>query len=508
MKFLIEFSESNLQKFRNFIKLCNKTFTKSGIIMTIEKNKFIRVAPDPFSISDKFERDYFETKIMELYKNFTFIQYDLNPLSQSKKNSTYNKLELKISNRNFNNINQNEDSLNENIITFRIALEELNKLNEMLQTNFLFSNQLTIKAAAKPDFMNNEESKNYSNTYLSIFDKPTNSIKSGILFKPLKYFFKIIDYEDEDYAELRDSNNKISNLGNHLFCSIIKSKFFKKFCTMASKNFNKIMEIYTFKQRDIKEKVDKNHLIISYLNNSFSIGYFLSNNLIPHNNIINLEEFKKIYKIKINSEILLKLLKNFNFENDNPDLISIWTKGLVMKTEFILDNSFEDIENNNIHNNNNYIENNDGEDNYLEEEDSENIKSYMFIKSLIYYINAIEIIDYDENDDEKHISKKKYVLDLIDNNIDDMHEELNKSFDYNIEDDINDIKEKKDIIRGGSQFLDDEDEIEKENNEEKNDISNDEEKTEEDKKKKNKIKEKKKKRNLNKSKKNNKKKNK
>ena len=37
MKFLIEFSESNLQKFRNFIKLCNKTFTKSGIIMTIEK---------------------------------------------------------------------------------------------------------------------------------------------------------------------------------------------------------------------------------------------------------------------------------------------------------------------------------------------------------------------------------------------------------------------------------------------------------------------------------------
>ena len=471
--------------------------------MTIEKNMYIRVAPDPFSISEKFERDYFETKIMEIYKNFTFIQYILNPLSQSKKNSTYNKLELKISNKNKdnNNMNQNKDSSNENIITFRIALEELNKLNEMLQTNFLFSNQLTIKAAAKPDFMNSEESKNYSNTYLSIFDKPTNSIKSGILFKPLKYFFRIIDYEEEDYVELIKDNNKIANLGNHLFASIIKSKFFKKFCSMASKNFNKIMEIYTFKQRDIKEKVDKNHLIISYLNNSYSIGYFLSNNLNLniHDNSINLEEFKKIYKIKINSEILLKLLKNFNFENDNPDIISIWTKGLVMKTDFILDNSFEDIENNN-----NYIDNNDGEDNYLEVDNSENIINYMSIKSLIYYINPIEIIDYDENDDEKHISKKKYVLDLIDNNIDDMHEELNKSVDYSIDND--DIKEKE-IYKLESQYLDDDDEIEKENMDIKNDISNEEEKSEEeDKKKKKKIKEAGKQKKTKKTKKNNKKK--
>ena len=504
MKFLIEFSESNLQKFRNFIKLCNKTFTKSGIIMTIEKNMYIRVAPDPFSISEKFERDYFETKIMEIYKNFTFIQYVLIPISQSKKNSTYNKLELKVSNKNNNNnnINQNKDSLNENIITFRIALEELNKLNELLQTNFLFSNQLTIKAAAKPDFMNNEESKNYSNTYLSIFDKPKNSIKSGILFKPLKYCFRIIDYEDEEYIE-SENNNIIANLGNHLFCSIIKSKFFKKFCTMASKNFNKIMDIYTFKQRDLKEKTDKNHLIISYLNNSFSIGYFLSNNFnlnIP-NNVINIEEFKKIYKIKINSEILLKLLKNFNFENDNPDLISIWTKGLVMKTEFFLNNTFEDIEN---INNNNYIDNNDGEDNFFEEENSENAISFMSIKSLIYYTNPIEIIDYDENNDEKLISKKKYVLDLIDNNIDDMHEELNKSVDYSIDND--DIKEKE-IYKLESQYLDDEDEIEKENNGIKNDISNEEEKSEEeDKKKKKKIKEAGKQKKTKKTKKNNKKK--
>jgi hypothetical protein len=54
MKFKIEFSGNNLLKFRSFIRMCNKIFTKTGIVMTIVKNEHIRVAADPFNITDKF----------------------------------------------------------------------------------------------------------------------------------------------------------------------------------------------------------------------------------------------------------------------------------------------------------------------------------------------------------------------------------------------------------------------------------------------------------------------
>ena len=476
MKFLIEFSQSNLSKFRQFIKLCNKTFTKTGIIMTIENDIKIRVAPDPFSISDHFSSSEFETKVMEIYKNFTFIEYPLISLNNSKKNSTYNSMETKVREKNEDKNNNQGVDLNKKILTFRIAREEFNELNNLLNNSFISSNELTIKAANKPEFLKKEESKNYSNAYLSIFDKSKNSIKSGILFKPLKEKIKIIDYEDDFLANYQDNDsfNSNSNLGSYLYHSPMKSKFFKKFCSMASGNFNKNINIYTFKERDPKEKLDKNHLIISYLNNSFYIGcyFFRGPYITDPNSTFYLEQLKKIFKITLNSEIIIKLLKNFVNDPKNPDYIAVWTKGLVMKTAYTLEDEDVNLEN----------FNQNGEGDLFEqehEESSENeLNPVILLKSLIYYPNEIEQIEYDENEDENHLSKKEYILNLIEDNIDDKHEELNKSFDCSYDDICG-----KDISFDGNFFNDEDDEKEniQENN---NNISNDEEKTKENKKKK------------------------
>ena len=213
MKFVLQFTEPNLSKFRAFIKMCAKIFTKSGIIMTIKKNTKITVAPDPFSISDKFERDIFETKIMELYKYYIFIEYPLISSESSIKNCSYTSLELKV--RPSKNSNENEnDILNKDIVTFRIAHEELNKLNDLLQTNFLGSLELSIKATPKPDFMNKPSQIN-AKAFLSISDKQANSIKSGILFKPLKYYVDILDYEEGD-NKMKNKENEENNLGEFL----------------------------------------------------------------------------------------------------------------------------------------------------------------------------------------------------------------------------------------------------------------------------------------------------
>ena len=484
MKFLIEFNQQSLAKFRSFIRLCNKSFSKSGIIMTISKDYRIRVAPDPFSISDKFQQDYFETKVIEIYKYFVFIDYPLIPPVPPLKNSTYHSLDLKITekyhNHNNNILIQDDDYLNEGIVvTFRISREELNKLDDLLQTNFLYSNHLTIKATAKPDFMNIEESKNYSNAFLSIFDKPTNAIKSGILFKPLKVPISIRDYEEYD-KEVNDEDNDekeyVKNLGSFLFGSPIKSKLLKKYCTMANKNFNKDLIIYNFRQRNLEEKTDKNNLIISYLNNSFSLGYYLKTNLTNEdiNNDKNLEIFKKINKIVINSDILLKMLKNFKNDDKNPDYLEIWSKALVMKTDFFMTNNIDESENNNNKNNN--IFGNDGEENSYEQdqnsEDGEPNLSYMTLKTIFYYSQEPEV-KYYEKDDENSMITKQYVLDLIDNNIDDKHEELNKSIDLS----YNESKDNE-IYRGDEDNL-----FFEEEEEEDNDISNKEDNNEEQKKK-------------------------
>ena len=441
--------------------------------MTLEKDSRIRIAPDPFSISDKFDYSTFETKVMEIYKNFTYLEYPLIPPRDYPKNSTYDTLELITNKKNDNNIN---NSCSTEKITFRISKEQFSELNSLLNNSFISSNKLVIKAAKKPDFLKKEHSNNYSNAYLSIYDLSKNSTKSGILFKPLKKSKNIYDYEDDvinDDSQGYENYHLNVNLGNFLYSSPIKSKFLKKFCSIASNNFNKNIIIYTFRERDDENEPDKSYLFFSYLDNNFYTGCFLHEN--PYINDIDntfyMEELKKIYKITINSEILIKLLKNFNNDQNNPDHISLWAKGLVMKTLYTLENDINLNENNG---------NNEGIDDLLGEEKEEGEEGnniyHIIMKSLIFYQFNIEVIEYDENEDEKKMSKKDYVLYLIKNNIDDKHEELNKSFDCSFDG----IKEK-DIYAENNSFLDDDDNAMSENND--NDINSDDDKSEVNKKK-------------------------
>ena len=75
MKFQIQFSGNNLNKFRSFINMCNKVFNKSGIIMTFIKDSKIRVCPDPFNISQKFEPQNCTEESLKLYKYIILLEY-------------------------------------------------------------------------------------------------------------------------------------------------------------------------------------------------------------------------------------------------------------------------------------------------------------------------------------------------------------------------------------------------------------------------------------------------
>ena len=114
----------------------------------------------------------------------------------------------------------------------------------------------------------------------------------------------------------------------------------------------------------------------------------------------------------------------------------------------------------------------------------------MKIKAIYFFEKEVEIIQYknkNENTEKYNIEKKKFVMNLIKNSIDDKHEEINKSMDLSL-DDIGG----KDIYRDNSDLLFDEDEDENvnENNErEFYDVSEDDKRKDED----NKIKNKKKK---------------
>ena len=416
MKFLIEFSDNNLIKFRSFIRMCNKIFYKTGIIMTITKDKQIKVVCDPFNISDKFQHDYCTNKTIEIYRNLIFVEYLLIPKeNNSQKNSTFDKLDLKTTKKQKNDEPQNEDK----ILTFRISREELNKLNDLLQNTFQSSNQLTLKATEIPEFMKNEK-QNYSNAFLSIFDKPSNAIKSGILFKPLKKPYIIQDYEDEMD---NDENGENNVLGELLFSSIIKSKYIRKFASIASKNENKKINFYIYKDNDLKEHNVKIYLILSYLTNSFDVGCYIENN--NNNDEDSDEEFNNINKYEINGDLLIKMLKNFSNDVNNPDYISLWSQGLVIKTNFTLRFNFDEPANNE---GNNFFEN-DGQNSENNNDNQEDNISYMTIKAFKLFENKVDIIPFEGIDINNEKEKRNFILKLIANNVDDKHEELNKSLD-------------------------------------------------------------------------------
>lgn len=479
MKFQIEFSNNNLIKFKNFIRLCNKIFIKTGIIMTITKGQKIMVAADPFNICEQFQIDYQITKAIEIYKNYCFVQYFLIDSSEnSPKNTTYDKLELKTTKN--EKVNLNPESKDQ-IITFRISREELNKLNELLQTSFQSSNKLTLKATQIPTFLKNKLGDNYySNAYLTICD---NSTKSGILFKPLKRPYEIKDFEEQFELE----ENKI--LGQLLFSSVIRTKVFKKFSLVANKSKNKMLNMFIYKEKDTEENNLKIYFYLSHFSNYINIGKYLEK---EDDN----EEFKFIHKIQIKSDILIKILRNFNGDVNNPDYISVWSKGLIFKTNFILKSIYDNNDGNNLF------------ENEVQENNNEEETSYMILKALTFFEKNEEKIYFEGINIDDGNEKNKFMKKIIKNNVDDNHDELNKSLELN---DIEDAE----VYRANNSFMDededddninnDNDKIDNNNNnkKEKNNVNNENSDEEEEKEE---IKEKKeKKENSNKRKKKNKK---
>ena len=416
--------------------------------MTVIKDQKIMVAPDPFNISEQFLHDFCSIKTFELYKNYLFLEYFLiDSKHNSQKNSTYNNIEIQTT-KNSTNINSDEEN---RILSFRISKEELNKLNQFLQINFQYSNQLTMKAISIPEFMKNKpEMQTYTKAYLSIFDKPTNAIKSGILFKPLKKPYQIIDIEDE----MEDDENKV--LGHFLYNSIIKTKMIKKFVVISNKSKNKIMNMFLYKEKDIKEKNFKNYMFLSHFSNYVHSPSYIDN-------CENDEELKYINKIEINSDILIKILRNFNNDSNNPDYISIWTKGLVLKTDFILKTDYDDVENNE---GNNFFDN-EIQDSQNTNDNNENDRNYMILKAFIIFGKKAETINFDGINIDDGNEKRKFVLNLIENNVDDKHDELNKSLDLS----DNDIEEGV-VFRNNNNFMDEDEDEEFFNDDNNNDNNN------------------------------------
>ena len=440
MKFQIQFSGNNLNKFRSFINMCNKVFNKSGIIMTFIKDSKIRVCPDPFNISQKFEPQNCTEESLKLYKYIILLEYLLIPPTEnSQKNSTFNFLEIITTNKDDNH-KVNPDFENK-VLSFRIAREQLKNLSDLLQNDFYYAVKLIIKATGIPEFkQKTEEAKNYR-SYLTLYDKEKNSITSGILFKPLKNPYIINDYED-DY-EIEDGENK--KLGKFLFSDKIKTKVIKKFAAIGLQNFNKLMDLYLYKDEDKRDKTLKSFLYFTYLRNSVYFAKYINN----EEKNLNPEEFKNIYKIQVSSELLTKALKNFGISANNPDYISVWTKGIVFKTYYQSRYNFDEI---------------NAENPELNSENEDDIK-FMIVKAFYILEKNPEILSFEGTNIDDTNEKKKYLMNLIENNVDDKHEELNKSLELN---DIDDGV----VFRGNNSFMDeDEDEKNNDDDDEEEDIS-------------------------------------
>ena len=83
------------------------------------------------------------------------MEYFLIPVSKdSQKNSTFLSLSLQTTKDESNN--HLNPAYENKVVSFRISKEELNKLNELLQTNFQASNQLIIRATKIPEFIKNK----------------------------------------------------------------------------------------------------------------------------------------------------------------------------------------------------------------------------------------------------------------------------------------------------------------------------------------------------------------
>ena len=407
----MEFSGNTIIKFCDFIYMCNKIFKKTGVIMTLREDSNIRVAPDPYDIQhSSFNHNECAVDSIKAYKHLTFVEYPLIKASEnSSKNATYNKLELEIANLNLiGNGNKIEHKNEDKLVSFRIELKQLKDLNDKLQDFFLNRETITLKAEPL-----GKSDKGYPNACLSLISKTQkDSLKSFIYFKPIKKYYKITDYEDE--VETQNGENQL--LGKYLSSCTANTMQMKKFLMLTRDNFCKLINLYLYKENDKKEKTIKSHLFFSYLSNYLYFGEYINNEKIDS------EEFEIIYNIKVNAEMLIKILENFNYNPNNLDYISVYSKGLIFKANFKEKNNEE-----------NKIQNSQNDENIEEKRD------YMIVKTLYLLDRNIEILNFKGIDIDDGWAKKKYVLKIIKNDIDEKHEELNNnSFDSNyIDDEVN-----------------------------------------------------------------------
>ena len=218
--------------------------------------------------------------------------------------------------------------------------------------------------------------------------------------------------------------------------------------------------MFIYKEKDTKENNLKIYFYLSHFSNYINIGKYLEK---EDDN----EEFKFIHKIQIKSDILIKILRNFNGDVNNPDYISVWSKGLIFKTNFILKS------------NNDLYENNDGNnmlENEVQENNNEEETSYMILKALTFFEKIEEKIYFEGINIDDGNEKNKFMKKIIKNNVDDNHDELNKSLELN---DIEDAE----VYRANNSFMDededddninnDNDKIDNNNNKkEKNNVNN------------------------------------
>ena len=293
MKFKIIFDYKNIRKFSDYIKQCKKIFDKTGILMTFFNNEYIQVTADPFNISDVLDKLNYENEVIKIYGSQSVLEYNL------EEENSYKSLEIKI----HKNIN-NEINEYENIITFRIAKDQLKKLNKILHDFFINSEKLIIEATKEiPQKIKEQIGDVYSNTYLSINDGKSQNV---ILFKPQKH--PMIKYFDN-----LNSKNEEENIftENHSIEPKKLKKFLYLFCS-------KILDCYYYIEKNIN--FYQNGLIISNAGQIFEMQnplYIDKENIIYDNSII---------KFNIERQSLLRMFQKIEGCTEEFDRVKISDK--------------------------------------------------------------------------------------------------------------------------------------------------------------------------------------
>ena len=389
MRFKIVFDYTNIRKFSDYIKQCKKIFDKTGILMTFFNDEYIQVVADPFNISDILDKLNYENEVIRIYGSQSVLEYNL------EKEKSYKSLEIKTRKNENSQINEYGD-----IITFRIANDQLKKLNKILHDFFINSEILEIEATKDiPKKIKDEVGDIYSNTYLSINDGKS---QNGILFKPQKH--PMIKY--------------IDNLNNTNIKNEEEENIFVENYSIEPKKLKKFLNLFCSKILDCYYYIEKN----TYLN-FYQSGLIILNagQIFEMQNPLYLDKDKTIYdnsiiKFSIERQSLLRMFQKIEGCTEEYDRIKISDKYFTFYTKYY---SFDEDE---------------------EDVDREKIKQQSPTFTLKIYVNCgkTEIIEYNEN------NKRDYILKYIDNKDSGGNEDLNKLYDEYNDDKFDDEMDKDD----------------------------------------------------------------